>query len=344
MRIALHINDSVKTHSTSWVNDWEFYSKKEGINIEILNCFNLYSIKQLKDYDCLLWYFDNYNATDMEFARTYLRIAEKMGLKVFPNIDTIWFYDDKVSQYILLDSISAQIPKSWSFFDRTTTLEWIRKEAIFPIVAKLKSGSGSNNVKLLKNQKEAINYAERMFGKGFENVPSFFLKAKSNIKSSKNFQTYLNRFKRIPEFIETRKRAKKLPREYGYVYLQEFIENDGYDLKVIVVNNKLTFFARPVRDGDFRASGGGKISYDKSLINDKVIKSAFETANKLNLQCVGFDYVIEKGTGNPKIIEMSYNFSHKVAEEAGGYFDEELVWHNESLNVPFEIIKLMKVR
>lgn len=344
MKVALHVNDSDRIHSTNWFNDWKHYCEKDAINYEIVNCYKLNSINELKKFDCLLWYFDNYNATDMEFARTYLRIAENMGLKVFPNIDTIWFYDDKVSQYILFDSVSAQIPKSWNFFDNSTAVDWIKNEAIFPIVAKLKSGSGSNNVKLLKNHKEAIKYANRMFGKGFENVPSLFLKAKSNIKSSKNFQTYLNRFKRIPEFIETRKRAKKLPREYGYVYFQEFIENDDYDLKVIVVNNKLTFFARPVREGDFRASGGGSISYDKSLINDKVIKSAFETAKKLKLQCVGFDYVIEKGSGNPKIIEMSYNFAHKVAEEAGGYYDEGLVWYDEPLNVPSEILKLMDVK
>lgn len=167
----------------------------------------------------------------------------------------------------------------------------------------------------------------------------FLVKAKSNVKSAKTFQTYLNRIKRIPEFLNTRKRAKRLPRESDYVYFQEFIENDGYDLKVIVINDKLTFFARPVREGDFRASGGGSISYNKNLMNEKVIKTAFEATDKLNLQCVGFDYVIEKKTREPKIIEMSYNFAHKVAEDVGGYYDKDLVWHNEPLNVPVEIMR-----
>lgn len=342
MKVAIHVNDSIKKHSTSWVDDWENYCKKQGINYKVVNCYKFDSVKQLKEFDCLLWYFDNYNATDMEFARTYIRIAENMGLKVFPNLDTTWFYDDKVSQYLLFESVSAPMPKSWRFFDKTSALDWANKEAEYPIVAKLKSGSGSNNVKLIRNHRQAKRYVSKMFGKGFKNVPSIFLKAKSNIKSAKTLQTYLNRFKRIPEFLRTRKRAKRLPRESGYVYFQEFIENDGYDLKVIVINDKLTFFARPVRKGDFRASGGGNISYDKNLINDKVVRSAFEIADKLSLQCVGFDYVIESNSDDPKIIEMSYNFSHKVAEDVGGYYDKNLIWHNEPLSVPEEILKMLQ--
>ena len=93
-------------------------------------------------------------------------------------------------------------------------------------------------------------------GKGYDPAPSLLYKTTSNVRSSHDWKTFKAKAKRIPEFLRVLSSAKKFPNERGYVYLQEFVPNDGYDMKVVVVGDKLSGFYRPVRTHDFRASGG----------------------------------------------------------------------------------------
>ena len=157
--------------------------------------------------------------------------------------------------------------------------------------------------------------------------------------SSKNLEDITNRISKIPQFFQTWKRSKQLPNEKGYVYLQEFIPNANYDLKVIVVGDKLSFVCRSVRKNDFRASGGGDLFYDKSLLTKEIRDIAFSTSDKLGFQCMGYDFVVNEEEKAAKIVEMSYGFDHKVLMGSGGYWDREDNWYDEPLNAPVEILK-----
>ena len=81
-----------------------------------------------------------------------------------------------------------------------------------------------------------------------------------------------------------------------------------------------------------------KKQYDK-LIKKNIIRSAFEAADKLGMQCVGFDYVVDQRSGKGYIIEMCYGFDFKAIFDCGGYWDRNLVWHQKSLNIPLEVVK-----
>jgi len=131
----------------------------------------------------------------------------------------------------------------------------------------------------------------------------------------------------------------EFPNERGYVFFQEFVPNNGFDLKIVVIGDKLSFVARNARKGDFRASGGGDLFYDHSLISKNIIDSAFSVSDKLGFRCMGYDYVIDKNNGIGKIVEMSYGFSHTALMQAGGYFDRKGQWHNEPLNAPHEVLE-----
>jgi len=339
MKIAIHQNNKIFNHSTLWTETWLEYCKNNHLDYEVVNCFDINILDTLKKYNCLLWHFSNYSLQEMNFARSILISASNMGLKVFPDFNTSWHFDDKVAEMYILQSIDAPIPKSWVFYTLSDSLKWINNECKFPIIAKLRCGSGSSNVRLLNNKNEAIRYAKIMFSKGFRVVPNLLFKTKSNIRSSKDLKTIFKRFKRIPDFLETTKKAKKLPIEKGYIYLQEFIPNNGFDLKIVVIRNKLSFIVRNVRKGDFRASGGGSLYFDKTLVTSDIIRSAFKISDRLGFQCMGYDYVINNESNIGKIVEISYGFSHTALMQANGYLDRDSVWHNEPLNAPEEILK-----
>lgn len=322
-----------------WDNEWIRYCKESSLDFEVVNCFENNILEKLQKFDILLWHFSNYSLQEMLYARTILNSATNLGLKVFPDFETAWHFDDKVAETYLLKTINAPMPDSYIFYTYESSIGFLESETIYPIIAKLRSGSGSNNVTKLNNSSEGKKYAKKMFAKGIKASPSIMFKAKSNLKSSKDWNAIKNRMKRIPDFIENVKKSRMFPREQGYVYLQNYIPNNGFDLKVVVVGDKLSFLSRKIRKDDFRASGGGFIEYDKELITQEVRRIAFEISNRLNFQCMGYDFVIDKNTMAPKIIEISYGFSHKAQMDLGGYWDKDDNWHNEPLNAPVEIIK-----
>lgn len=341
MKIAIHRNEKLFKHSTLWTTPWIQYCEQNGISYEVVDCYSNGILEKLKDFDCLLWHFSNYSYQDMLFARTILNAAKNLGLKTFPEPEACWHFDDKVAEMYLLQSADAPIPESYTFYTIEDLKNWAETYQSYPIVGKLRCGSGSSNVKLLKSKHDLISYGKKMFQKGYSPAPNLLYKTKSNVKSSKNWETFVKRFKRIPDFLETIKKSKMAPRERGYCYLQEFVPNDGFDLKIVVVGDKLSYIVRNTRKGDFRASGGGDLFFDKSYVTADIIKSAFETSERLGVLCMGYDYVVDKRTNTGKIVEMSYGFSHTALMGAEGYWTRDGVWHDEALNAPNEIIRCL---
>lgn len=342
MKVLVNHDPNKPIHSASWTIGWVNFCKENGIEVDMLDLLQTDAIAVLKDYDVLLWHFGNYRYHEMLEARSILYSAKKMGMDVFPDFSEAWHFDDKVAEMYVLQAINAPIPKSQVFYDLGLLKKAIADgQILFPIVAKLRTGSGSHNVKLIKTKSQLLQYARRMFGRGFNPAPSFVYKTSSNIRSSRDWATFKAKAKRIPEFLRTLAGAKKFPREKGYVYLQEFIPNDNFDMKVIVLGDKCTGFYRPVRSHDFRASGGGQFVDDPSIFTEQIVCSAFTAADALGMRCVGFDYVIDTRTGEGKIIEMSYGCGHDVMG-SGGYFDRNYQWHNTPISIPCEILKMIQ--
>lgn len=327
-----------RTHSKLQIGDFEDYLKQHNIPYEYVDCYSYDIVNRLDKYSALIWWYENFAVADLMEAQNILDIAERKGLKVYPNHNTAWHFDDKIAEMYALQSVGAPIPESWVFYDFNKCKKWLDEEANYPLVAKLRRGSGSNNVKLLHNKKEAHDYAKLMFSKGMQPAPSLLYKTFSKVQSTKDIKTLINRAKGIPDFLWTRKFAQQMPNEKGYCYFQRFIPNDGYDLKIAVVGDKLSYVARNIRIGDFRASGSGDFYYDNSIITEQIITSAFDAADKLGTQCMGFDYVVDNTTGEGLIIEMCHGFDRDAVYNAGGYFDRQSKWHAEPINIQWEIL------
>ena len=339
MNVAICVSPNNKEHSTSWSKPWKEYCDQNNIAIQTINPYSSDIISQLHKFDVLLWHYSGYNYTDMLIAKNIIYSAKQIGLSVFPDFNDCWHFDDKVSQTYLLQSINAPIPKSYMFYTEQALESYISNSPSFPVIAKLRNGSGSHNVKMLQSKADLLQYSKTMFSSGFSSSPSLLYKASSNILSSDSLKKVLIRAKRIPEFLRTRASAQNFANEKGYIYLQEFIPNENFDLKVVVVGDKLSFIGRNIRKGEFRASGGGDLFFDSSLISKNIIESAFNTSDSLGFKCMGYDYVVNKNNGKGIIIEMSYGFSHQALIQAGGYFNREGRWFDEPLNAPKELLK-----
>ena len=172
-----------KTNDAIAIPSWTEWLDEHGIPWEYVDCYDTDIISKLPNYSGLIWHYENYSNADLMEAQNILDIAASMGLKVYPDHNTAWHFDDKIAEMYALQAVGAPIPKSWVFYELETCLKWLENECKYPIVAKLRRGSGSNNVKLLKNYSEAKKYAKRMFGEGVSPAQSIVYKTFSKVQT-----------------------------------------------------------------------------------------------------------------------------------------------------------------
>ncbi len=325
MKLAIHHNN--ESFSKYWIN----YCIENNINYKVVNCYNNDIIDQLKDCDALMWHHHHQNPKDLIFAKQLLFALEAAGKIVFPDFTTGWHFDDKLAQKYLFESINAPLAPTWVFYDKKEALKWVETTS-FPKVFKLRAGSGSKNVYLVCSSSEAKRLIKKSFGRGMP-VYDPIRSLRERWRVYQKGETKINAlFKGIARFFVKPPYAKLQGREKGFVYFQEFIPDNIYDIRIKYVNNRCFALRRKVRDGDFRASGSGEMDYDLEKIPLSALRIAFDIASKLKLQSAAFDFVMHNE--EPKIIEISYGFGYEEVQFSNGYWNENLEYIPGSFN-PF---------
>ncbi len=257
-------------------------------------------------------------------ATTILPIIENhYGIKCLPNQNTCWHYDDKIKQYLLLKTYGFPVVPSWVFWEKKEALLWI-KSAKYPLVFKLKSGSGSSSVLLVKEQDQARHLIDIMFGKGMVtgNIPG------SRSTRFKDFNLYkeLRHFaRRIKNKLEGVDIFPYWQLHKNYIYFQQFLPGNKYDTRVTTIGNRIFAFRRFVRKNDFRASGSDNWNLDRSHIDMEMVKIGFEISQKMNFQVMAYDFIYDE-KGKLNIVEISYTYGD-YPEFSTGYWDSDLKWH-----------------
>lgn len=316
MKLAIH-------NGGSWNAKWREYCVAQKIDFIEVDCYDSDIIRILKEHGIthLMWHFHHVVPKDILMARNVLYSSEKIGVKVFPDFDTCWHFDDKVSQKYLLEALDAPMVKSFAFFDKITAKHFIEGSS-FPLVAKLRRGAGSYNVQLIKSKTQAESYISKMFSSGFRPTPGYIADFQNKLKVAGNLEGIFKRLKKAPNFFKMVLLGNKLfPKEKGYVYFQEFIKDNSHDIRVAIVGNHIWAFKRKVRSGDFRASGSGMIEYDDLNIPISVIKELHRLTNKIGAQSIAYDLVVNENN-EYLIVEISYGYSGEAIYNCNGYWNE----------------------
>ncbi|MGV8995268.1 MAG: ATP-grasp domain-containing protein [Flavobacterium sp.] len=324
MKIAIH--KSSWGFSSEWIN----YCEKNNVPFKIVNCYDSDIISQIEDCDVLLWHHHHSDAKDVLFAKGVLFALEQAGKKVFPEFNSGWHFDDKVGQKYLLEAIDAPMAKTWVFYEEKDAFNWIEK-ATFPKVFKLRGGAGSANVKLIRSKSQAQSLVKKAFGSGFPAYDKWNDLKEQYLRFTQGKLLWKNAAKSVRRVFVSTRFARTVGNQKGYVYFQEFIPNNDSDIRVITIGDKAFAIKRMTRPNDFRASGGGVIKFEKDLIDERCIKIAFETSEKMKAVCVAYDFVFDAGK-NPLIVEINYGFAHEPYLNCPGYWDKNLNWHEGKFN------------
>lgn len=324
MKIAIHHNKG------SFSERWIAYCEKNQIDYKLVNAYDSDIVQQVNDCDAFMWHHHHGRYKDVLSAKKILFALEQAGKKVFPDFNTGWHFDDKVAQKYLLEAIGAPLVPSYVFYDKKEALAWA-ENTCYPKVFKLKGGAGASNVKLIRTYSECKKYIKKSFGKGFPQFDRVGY-VKDRIKKYRAGKDTLwgvcKGFVRL--FIPTRF-SQMMPREKGYAYFQDFIPNNGFDIRIVVIGDKAFAIKRLVRKNDFRASGSGILLFTKEEIDIRCVEIVFKIDKKIQTQCIAYDFVFDNDN-NPLVVEISYGFSMTPYDNCEGYWSSDLMWHEGEIN------------
>ena len=325
VKIGIHHTKGFNFYSDSWIA----YCDSKDIEYKLVDCYRSDIIEQLADCDALMWHFNHKSAKASKFAKELLYAVQVSGKKVFPDFKTVWHFDDKLGQKYLLEAAGIPHPRAHAFFSKKEALKWAAGTT-YPKVFKLRKGSSSDNVKLVKSQRHAARLIRKSFGRGFKQYVAWSSLKERVRKYRAGRKSGWEVIKGILRLFWTTEYARVTGREKGYVYFQDFIPDNKFDIRVFVVGDKAYANLRMVRKNDFRASGSGEEQLEKELISDEVLKLAFEITELLQAQCLVFDFVLLKD--KPLVVEISYGTTVGRYHTYPGYFDKDLNWHDGILD------------
>lgn len=308
----------------SFSERWIEYCDKNGIEYKLVNPYASDIMQQIAGCDAFMWHHIHGERRNVLFAKQLLFSIQTKGLKVFPDFNTGWHFDDKVGEKYLLEAVGAPLVPSYVFYTKKEAMDWIASTT-FPKVFKLRGGAGASNVKLARTAKEATRLVNKAFGRGFPHFDRWNYCTDRFNKWRHGHDTFIGAIKGFGRLFITPEGARNRNPEKGYAYFQDFIPENKFDIRVCVVDNKAFALKRMAREGDFRASGSGNIIYDKNQIDERCVKIALDISQKLGTQSMAYDFVFDNG--NPLIVETSYCYSMGAYDYCEGYWTSDMQWH-----------------
>lgn len=290
---------------------FERFLKNNSIPYTYFDIHSSTWMQDAKNIDFLIWRPMS-SPWELEEAREKIYFIEKhLNKFVYPSYSEVVFYENKLLQYYTLKDMGFPIVETFISSDYDEVLAWI-ENAAYPFVSKIKEGSASQGVMLLPDRKTARRHVEKIFRGGR--------------------QTYWPCLK-----------------QKNYVYFQKYLENEGFDLRIIAVDENHIFgYYREVPKGDFRASGMGLIV--KKELQKEAVRIAVDVTKQLNFMGLSVDFLLSKEDGRFYIIEASnfikietdsqlmingtsgrYRYvseSDSLVFEKGNYWIQELVLRN----------------
>jgi glutathione synthase/RimK-type ligase-like ATP-grasp enzyme len=267
--------------------------------------------EQLLGCDGFMWWFPHMTFPRNCAKRVIAAVDHVMGMHTFPDLRTIWHFDDKIAQYYVLSAAAMPMPRTWTFWREEEALEFCRT-ASYPLVIKLSGGIVSENVRLLKSYREAAHWIQRLFRGGVVTL------------HDPNRSTVGKAYQRVRSAARMliRGTGESFPRRFelqrDYLLVQEFLPGNGFDTRITVIGNRAFGFRRFNRPDDFRASGSGRIDWNPAAIDHDSVRLAFTAAQQLRTQSLAVDVL--RREGKPVLTEISYYYEAWAVQACPGHW------------------------
>lgn len=270
----------------SWLR-YERFCKNNDLPYNFLDITRSDWMEQAKKYDIIICHTESTPAyQDMIESKIYI-LENLMGKFCFPSYHEVWQYENKNRANYLYDYYGLPKIPTYVTQNREEAYELI-KEIGYPFITKTTIGAGSSGVKKINTRSEAVKLINSIF-------------SKYGLKTQYPYQ-----------------------RQKDYFYIQKFVDDATFDLRIMLVGDMAFGYYRYPNKGDYRASGAG--NYEKKALPEDALKLAIEVRNKLKSRQMGVDLLYSNKDKKYYIIETSlFNQidtpEQLVIDGVPGYYD-----------------------
>jgi glutathione synthase/RimK-type ligase-like ATP-grasp enzyme len=200
-----------------WTKYCRFFDNN-SFQYDIYNIHQHNWIKYAERFDAIVGLPSNSTFCLQEIRSKYYILENILDKKCYPSASHALLYEDKCLEAYISQVTGIPFANTYVSHDKDDAIN-IAKNLHYPFVSKIVPSSGSVGVELVSTLNKGMQIIRESFSRAGRKTHSIYF-------SQKNF-----------------------------IYFQEFIPNDGYDIRVIVVGNWVFGYYRKVLPGDFRASG-----------------------------------------------------------------------------------------
>ena len=249
----------------SWLR-YERFCKINGIPYGFYDITRSDWIKQSENYDIIVCHTESTPAfQEMIESKIYL-LEKLLGKSCFPNYHELWQYEHKNRANFLYEIYNLPTISTLLTYSKEEAKE-IAKNTRYPFITKTTIGAGSSGVSKVDTEKQALKQIKKIF----------------SYKGNKSQYPYY--------------------RQKDYIYVQEFIDDATFDLRIMIAGDMAFGYYRYPNKGDFRASGAGNT--EKKAIPEDALKLAISIRNTLNSRQMGVDLLYSEKKKQYLIIETS---------------------------------------
>ena len=271
-------------------------------------------VTQLEGCHGFMWRWAHFSGMDRIARRLFPVLERHLHLLCYPDQNTAWHYDDKIAQSYIFKSLAIPTPNTWIWFDRDQAHHWASSQE-YPLVLKLATGAGSNNVRLVPDLDAARLWIDRLF--------SFFL-FDLDEDQFKPLELHLRLINAASVFLRgsrVRLHDTGYDPQAGYIIFQEFLPDNRFDTRVTVIGKRAFAFRRFNRANDFRASGSGNFDTDPEAIDRRFIRLAYLTSQRLGSKSCAIDGLYKKS--DCVVGEVSYTYVSSAVHACPGHWELE---------------------
>jgi len=232
-------------------------------------------IERARPFDVVVGLVSNESNRLQETRVKYHFLERYLGKACFPSADQALLYENKCLEAYIAEACGLPFAPTRISHRKEDALAML-ETARFPLVSKVNGSSGSMGVELVRTPRAARRIIRQAFSKTGRSIHvSWF-------------------------------------RQKDYVYFQEFIPNDGYDIRVILAGDRAFGYYRKVLKGDFRASGMNTV--ERRGLPEEAIRVARKVQQHVRGPLLVVD-MVHGLDGRYVIIEYSIVCLHDRAED-----------------------------
>jgi glutathione synthase/RimK-type ligase-like ATP-grasp enzyme len=271
----------------SWLR-YERFCRRNGLDYGFYDIAASDWQRQAAQYDIIVWHTPSTPAVQA-MAESKIYVLERMlGKSCFPSFDELWQYEHKSRASYLYEALGLPAIPTFATNSCEEALRYAA-QATYPLISKIDTASKSSGVRKIATAAQAKRLIRRIF---------------TDRSGASTRWHYV--------------------RQKDYLYLQPFVDDATFDLRIFVVDDKAFGYYRYPAAGDFRASGSG-ICVKKEL-PEEAIRLAVDTVKRLGSRLMSVDMLYSPKQGRYFIIETSLfnridTCEQAVVDGVAGYYD-----------------------